>query len=197
MLNFDRLKKTLTAALFVSAGNFAAIAGEAQKAIAIQEDTQGILYRLDQKTGEVVAVPLSSKLLEEHNIDGKSINKKQIELLAGIDSKGALPKGVALKAAKRTSSSDEFNDADAAAKPALYFSISAGFGRPYWGDYRPYYNNYRPYYNNYTYVNRPYYYNGYYAPRVIYTNNSWYSPVYTPCYYGNYTYSYYNCGGCW
>lgn len=191
MIKFDTLNKISTTIIFSTLLSFTVSAGEIPKAVAIEEGEapQGILYRINKKTGEVVATPLSSKLLNEHNIEGKEISDEQLKLLAGIDSRNALPKGVALKAVKRTSSSDEFNDADAAAKPALYFSF--GFGRPYWGGYRPYYNNY-----NYAY-NRPYYYGGYYAPRVMYYGNTWYNPVYRPCNYGNYYYSYYSCGGCW
>lgn len=194
MLNFDCLKKTLTLALLVSVGNFTAQAEEAQRAIPLEEAPQGYLYRLNKKTGEVVTMPLSKQLLEEHNIEGQKVTEEQMAVLAGVDSRGVLKKSASLKAVKRPTSADEFNDADANAKPALYFGVSFGFGRPYWGGYRPYnvYPNY-----NYAYVNRPYYYSGYYAPRVIYTSNSWYTPVVSPYYYGNYTYSYYSCGGCY
>jgi hypothetical protein len=147
---------------------------------------KGILYRMDTK-GNVVATPLSQKLLSENNIDGKTITNDQIKLLAEFDKKKVLPAGTALKAVARAAKSkDEFNDADAAAKPALYFSF--GFGRPYWGGYASYY---RPTY----YYSDPYYYGGYYAPRVVYYDSYWYNPVYyRPYYASGYYYSYYSCG---
>lgn len=160
----------------------------------------GILYRMNPKNGSVQVIPVNEKLISEHNISSDS---KGTALLAKLESKNVLGKGVSVKAIARKSNKDEFNDQDASAKTALYFSF--GFGRPYWGGYNncgyyPQSYGYSPYSYSSSYCdsyNTPYYYGGYYAPRTVYVGNCYYRPVCSPYYYGGYYYSYYNYGSCW
>lgn len=156
------------------------------KATKADEATAGILYRMD-KNGNVKAIPINSKTAEEHNI---SSGKAGLNTLAKLDSKNLLGKGVSLKAIARKGGTDEFNDQDASAKTALYFSF--GFGRPHWGGYRDYHHDYYS-----SYYREPYYYGGYYAPRVVYVDDCYYQPVCPPVYYRTYYYSYYRYGSCW